>query len=304
MKKILFLANCQGAQFANTLSQGSRTFQDDWRTLRTIQAQAMKPADRSFLLEQMTAADVIVAQPLYSAPIPEVKHGALRLWAQENAKQLIVLPALQYDVVLATSIASQWAGLADYPFAATEDASIAAGFVAGLSPEAACRAFHDVPVFDAETLRGAVAQSIDEYRRREQEADCDILASPYYHDHWQGSRLHYAKGHPLPHVSRYFVARIAEALGIDDFEPGRTLHLLGAWQHAMPVKRWVRTALDLDVDANDTACCAGQQIPLEELIARLHRFYAKRGADAVHARLKRFGSYNAALSVYRDAVTA
>ena len=124
MPKVLFLANCQGAQYSNFLRVGSENFASGWHSLKSIQAQAVKASDAPWLRKQLEEADILVAQPLYSTPVEEIRAAALKDYAERTGKHLIMIPALQFDALLPGVVPSQWADTPGYPFSANEDMSI------------------------------------------------------------------------------------------------------------------------------------------------------------------------------------
>lgn len=286
MKKILFLTNCQGFEYNLFLRAGSGEYLRDWHFLKTIQAQSIKASDAPFLLAQMEQADAVVAQPLFSTPIEALRPAALRALAQRMGKHFVTLPALQYDALIFGTVPTRWGGMPGYPFAANENMVIAAAYLRGIGAQAAAELYHDAPLLDPQQLRARVETGIAAFQEREAEAGLDIIASTYYAAQWRNSRLHFAKGHPLPDVMRHFTAALAARLGIADFDPGATHEIKGFFEHSMPVPRWVKTGLGLTFQsADDTVCCGGKYMPLDAFIQIMFDWYDMQGPDEVARRV-------------------
>jgi hypothetical protein len=296
MKKILFLTNCQGFEYNNFLRSGSDSYARDWECLKSIQAQSMKASDAPFLLEQMEEADVIVAQPLFSAPIKEIHPSAIRSWADRVGKKLISIPALQYDALTFGTVPKLWRDVPKYPFAANENMLIAAGYTCGLSAKATAELYHNATLLNEQQLRERVDFGISAFQKREMEAGADIIASEYYAKHWRTSRLHFAKGHPLPEVMRHFAGALAEKLGIQDFDPLRTGAIKGFFGHCMPIPRWIKNGLDLEFETDhDTVCCDKKYMSLEEFIKIMFEWYDVQGRDEVERRVSHEMPYKRAV---------
>jgi hypothetical protein len=266
--------------------------------LDSLQAQTIKAADAPWLKTQMEAADVIVAQPLYSTPVVDVRVAPLRAWTAATGTPLIMIPALQYDVIFPSVIPVQWPKPSNYPFGATENVMIAAGFVCGMSVTDTASFFHDVPLLQPGRLQERMEKSALAYQQREADAVCTIAASAYYAQNWRSSRLHFIKGHPLPDVLRHFSAALAQALGIDDFNPSATAALTGPHGYRMPIQRWVKAQLETSFkEADDTACRGGTEITLHEMIEGMFQWYATIGADEVKRKLQGMGHFNRAIKL-------
>ncbi|MEP2718668.1 WcbI family polysaccharide biosynthesis putative acetyltransferase [Pseudophaeobacter sp.] len=300
MTKILFLANCQGFSYNNFLRTGSESYVRDWHFLKTIQAHLIKDSDAPFLLEQMEQADVIVAQPLLSVGIEEMRPTAIRGWTERKGKQLIVVPALQYDALMFGMVPSLWPDVPSFPFAANEHMLFAAAYICGLSAKEAAELYQDAALLTGNELRGRVEAGISAFKEREKEAGADIIASDYYAQHWRTSSLHFAKGHPLPEVMRHFTGALAEKLGISDFDPARTGALKGAFGHCMPIPRWVKAALELEFEIDhDTICSDEKYMPLEDFIQTMFDWYDVQG----RAEVERRAAQNRTYAIVRNAIT-
>ena len=298
MKKILFLTNCQGFEYNNFLRNGSESYARDWECLKSIQAQLMKASDAPFLLEKMEEADVIVAQPLFSAPIEEITTSAIRSWTDRVGKQLISVPALQYEALMFGTVPTLWRDVPNYPFAANENMLIAAGYTYGISAKATAELYHNATLLNEQQLRARIKFGISAYKKREMEAGADIIASEYYAEHWRTSQLHFSKGHPLPEVMRHFAGALAEKLGIQDFDPVRTGEIEGFFDHCMPIPRWIKSGLNLEFETDhDMVCCDKKYMSLEEFIKIMFEWYDVQGRDEVERRVSHEMPYKIAVKV-------
>lgn len=303
MKKILFLANCQGFEYNNFLRSGSETYVRDWKCLKTIQAQSIKASDAPFLLTQMEQADVIVAQPLFSAPIEEIHPSAIRDWTERMGKKLISIPALQYDALTVGTVPTRWRDVSNYPFAANENMLIAAAYIFGISANESAELYHNAKLLNEKQLLARVEFGISAFQNREAEAGTDIIASEYYAQRWRTSRLHFAKGHPLPEVMRHFAGALAGKLGIPDFDPASTVAIEGFFDYCMPIPRWVKSDLGLEFETDhDTVCCGKKYITLEEFIKIMFEWYNVQGRDEVERRVAHEIPYKRAINAVAQSI--
>ena len=292
MPKILFLANCQGPQYHTFLRSGSESYVRDWRFVKTIQAQLIKASDAPFLLAQMDQADVIVAQPLFSAPIEEIHPSAIRDWTERKGKKLISVPALQFDALAFGTVPALWRGVPNYPFAANENMLITAAYILGISAKETAELYHGAKLLNEQQLLARVEHGISAFRNREEESKADIIASEYYAQNWRKSRLHFAKGHPLPEVMRHFAGALARELRIPDFDADRTGEIKGSFGYCLPIPRWVKNnaALEFETD-HDTVCCEQKYMTLEDFVQIMFEFYDVQGRDEVERRVASEGTY-------------
>jgi len=295
MKKILFVANCQGVAYDYFLRKGSESYVRDWKCLKSIQAQSIKASDASFFLAQMEQADVIVAQPFFSSPIEELRPSAIRSWTERMGKKLISVPALQYDALTFGTVPTLWRDVPNYPFAANENMLIAAGYTCGMSAKATAEPYHNAKLLNEQQLLARVEFGISAFQKREVEARADITASAYYAQNWRTSRMHFAKGHPLPEVMRHFAAALARKLEITDFDPIQTETIKGAFGYCMPIPRWVTEGLSLAFETDhDTVACNNRYMTLEDFIKIMFEWYDLQGRDKVELRVAHEKSYKIA----------
>lgn len=196
----------------------------------------------------------------------DVLLSAFAILSPANAKNRLpsVLlrpkPPFQFIFYDAGAVPSHWRDVSNYPFAANENMLIAAAYVYGLSAKMTAELYHDATLLSEEKLQARVQFGISAFQNREAQGNADIIASDYYAKHWRTSRLHFAKGHPLPETMRYFVGTLADKLEISDFDPVRTETIKGAFGYCMPVPRWVSSNLGLEFQMNTTRSAVGRLI--------------------------------------------
>jgi hypothetical protein len=275
--KLLFITNCQGPVLAKWyLERCSEQFRQRYSRLPFVEVQKLRAGDDvAGLVEQ---ADVIIAQPVTACPVDAARHQSL----VASGKRVIFMTALHFNGVQPLTATSVWKDR-PYPFGQTEDIALAAAFVSGLSPEAAERAYHDVPLLTLEELERGIEGNIAGFRKRETQFGTDVRMSDYYADTWRTTRLHHVKSHPTAAPYFELMRRVADVLELTDVDASLA-RAQGNDQFALPLKRWVLDTLGCAIDDDpEMGHLETLRVPFRDIIAALWRAYGAAGAEEVAA---------------------
>ncbi|CUH53338.1 WcbI family polysaccharide biosynthesis putative acetyltransferase [Shimia marina] len=285
MMKLLSITNCQGpALFWRFLKPGAADFDARFHFLRPIQVHLLTAQDAENAAKVIDEADVIVAQPIVRSPVDAVKYDNLKALCATQGKQLFTIPALHFSGQFALERTCVWDNA--YPFGRTEDEALVRLFAAGASVEEAARFYHEEPLMSRAELLAQMDRAVDEFRTREESFDYDIAMSGFYSDNWRKARLHHVKAHPTAYVYRDLSIKVAEMLGLNDFDLARAEGALGNNQFELPLKRWVMDALDMEFEQrDDVALFHNEAIPFTQLIETLWQYYETQGREAVERSL-------------------
>ena len=298
--KLLVVTNCQGPLLHHAfLRLASRRFADSYEPIGDLQVHKLVPEQSSWVEGLIEQADLIITQPIFTAKVESCTLASLR---KRPSKRIEVFPALHFDALLPGSAFNVWKA-PDFPFRLwEEDMSLAAAFCAGLNSEQTLTAFHEIAVLTPAQIEARVAWSVGQMRKREQDADVEVLMSDFYADRWRDKALHYEKSHPGNSPYLELSCRFARRLELDDLDLSLVCQNPGNNHFALPVKNWVKRAGRLTFD-NDpqTALIESRPVPFAQVIDAHLAFYAAQGDATVRAHHAEQPYFKMAVRAYQDA---